>query len=327
MSELSVGTAVAAPGSKAYGTIEVTNHPGGGSVGIPVILVRGSEPGPVLWIDACIHGDEPIGALSVIRLTQTLDPKALRGTVVGVSAMNLPSLEAASRGNPLDPFAYDMNRIYPGKPDGRLTERLAWAHKEALEAEADLEISIHSGGGHSYLSSTLFCGGDEASIELAKAMGKGWSLVLLSPHVSGSPMAVMLEKGGAAISIELGGLCTTLPDEIWANTDKMVAAFENILRHYEMLDGQPDYEEAWRKGHQEAVLANHGGLWMPARDVRFQEPVKEGEIVGRILDVHGNVLEEVRTPSDGEIFGLRTLPTVRTGEWVLFFVHQDGMLE
>jgi len=327
MSELRVGTAVAAPGTRAFGAIEVTNHPGGGAVEIPVILVRGSEPGPVLWIDACIHGDEPIGALSVIRLTRKLDPEALRGAVVAVPAMNLPSLEAASRGNPLDPFAYDMNRIYPGKPDGRLTERLAWAHKDALEATADLEISIHSGGSHSYLSSTLFCGGDDASVELGKAMGRGWSLILLSPHVSGSPMAVMLEKGGAAISIELGGMCTTLPDEIWANTDKMVGAFENILRHYGMLDGEPHYEERWRKGHQEAVLANHGGLWMPARGVRFQEPVKEGEVVGRIMDVHGNVLEEVKTPSDGEIFGLRTLPTVRTGEWVLFFVHQDGMID
>jgi hypothetical protein len=137
----------------------------------------------------------------------------------------------------------------------------------------------------------------------------------------------MLEKGGAAISIELGGLCTTMPKEVSANVDKMVGAFENVMKHYGMLEGEASYEGQWRKGHQEAVLANHGGLWVPESDVAFQEPVTEGEVVGRILDVHGRVLEEVKTPADGEIFGLRTLPTVRTGEWVLFFVHREGLIE
>jgi predicted deacylase len=241
--------------------------------------------------------------------------------------MNLFGLEAARRGNPLDPFAYDMNRIYPGSPNGRLTQRVAWAHKEALEATADLEISIHSGGTECFLSSTIFYGEDEASLELAKAMGRGWPLILHSPHVSGSPMGVMVEEGKAAISIELGGMCNTLPEDIWPNVDKMVGAFKNIMRHYGMLEGEAHYEEQWKSGQQRAVLANHGGLWMPERDVVFQEPISEGEVVGRILDIYGRTLEEIKTPCDGEIFGIRTLPSVRAGEWMLFFADRDGVIE
>jgi len=327
MSQISVGTAVAEPGSKAFGAIEVTNQPGGAPVNIPIIIVNGVETGPVLWIDGCIHGSEPVGPLSILNLTQQLEPEDVKGTVVGVPAMNLLALEAARRGNPLDPFAYDMNRIYPGKPDGRLTQRVAWAHKEALVSAADLEISIHSGGKECFLSSTIFYGEDDASLELAKAMGEGWPLILHSPHPSGSPMAAMLEKGKAAITIELGGICNTLPKDMWANVDKIVGAFKNIMRHYGMLAGEARYEGQWKSGQQRAVLANRGGLWVPERDVAFQEPMTEGEVVGRIYDVHGRVLEEISTPCDGEIFGIRTLPTVHAGEWVLFFADRDGTIE
>ena len=327
MSTIQVGTAVAKPGSKAFGAIEVTNYPGGTSVSMPVIIINGREPGPVLWIDGCIHGDEPEGPLAISALAQRLDPDSLRGTFVGIPTMNLLAFEAAQRGNPLDPFAYDMNRIYPGSPDGRLTQRIAWAHREALTATADLEISIHSGGSQCYLSSTIFYGEDEPSLELAKAMGKGWPLILHSPHVSGSPMGAMLEKGKAAISIELGGTCNTLPGDLWANIDQLVEAFLNIMRHYEMIEGEAHYEGRWKSGVQKAVLADHGGLWVPERDMRFQEPVAEGTVVGRIYDLFGQELEQVKTPGEGEVFGLRTLPVVKTGEWVLFFAALDGVIE
>jgi predicted deacylase len=327
MSTIQVGTAIAKPGSQVFGAIEVTNYPGGTSVSIPVIIIHGRKSGPVLWIDGCIHGDEPEGPLSIVALAQRLDPHMLRGTLVGIPTMNLLAFEAARRGNPLDPFAYDMNRIYPGGPGGRLTQRIAWAHKEALTATADLEISIHSGGSELYLSSTIFYGEDKASLELAKAMGKGWPLLLHSPHVSGSPLGAMLEKGKAAISIELGGTCSTLPGDLWANIDKMVEAFLNIMRHYDMIEGEAQYEGRWKSGVQKAVLADHSGLWVPERDMRFQEPMAEGMAVGRIIDLFGRELEEVKAPCEGEAFGLRTLPAVKTGEWVLLFAALDGVIE
>src|SRR5262245_40298471 len=146
MPRLTVGTASAEPGSSGHGAIPVTNHPGGGALDIPVIVVNGAQPGKVLWVDACIHGDEPEGTLAVHKLVGSLDPAAMRGGLVAVPVMNVGAFEAAERGNPADTFSYDMNRIYPGKPDGYLTERVSWAHAQALLAVADYEVSIHSGG-------------------------------------------------------------------------------------------------------------------------------------------------------------------------------------
>ena len=70
--------------------------------------------------------------------------------------MNVPAFEAGKRGDPLDSFTYDMNRLYPGRPDGYPTERAAWAHWIAMRDACDLQIAIHSGGEHSYLAHMIF---------------------------------------------------------------------------------------------------------------------------------------------------------------------------
>ena len=187
MKVLEIGNVRAEPGSKAFGTIAAGNHPAGGPLEMPLIVVNGSGDGPVLWLNGCIHGDEPQGPLAIMMLVRELDPAKLKGAVVAVPVMNVPAFEASERGNPLDMFSYDMNRVYPGSANGRFTERLAWAHKEALAAHADMEISIHSGGDHSFLDKTIFAAPGDAALELAQAMGKGWSVILQLAASQGQP--------------------------------------------------------------------------------------------------------------------------------------------
>ena len=325
MSNLTVGTASAEEGTIDTGSIKVTNTPSGSDVAIPVLVVNGSGDGPVLWINGCIHGSEPQGPLAIRAMLEELDPNSLNGAFVGVPVMNVPAFDAASRGNPQDPFAYDMNRNYPGDPEGRLTDRIAWAHKEALAETADMEISVHSGGAHSYLETTLFA--NELSMEMAKAMGPNWDLFLESAHPTGSPMAELFEQGKPAISVEQGGNASMKPQEVARDTDLLAGAFLNVMRHYDRIEGEAKYAKEWRTGEQIAELANYGGLWVPEEDLELHEPMKEGTVVGRIYDLFGNEREKVRAPSDGEIFGIRTQPIVQAGEWVLFYANVTGELE
>jgi predicted deacylase len=241
--------------------------------------------------------------------------------------MNVGAFEAAERGNPADTFSYDMNRIYPGKPDGYLTERVSWAHAQAMLAAADLELSIHSGGGHSYLSETIFATEDAPSMELAKAMGRGWGLILKSFLPKGNPMAAMLEKGKTGITVELGGRCATLPEAFHRNADVLAEACRNVMRHYGILPGEATTEKSWRTGQQRALLAGHSGLWVPERTIKFQEPLMAGAVLARIYDLYGAELEVVRAPCDGLVFGLRALPTVRTGDWACFYGEISGTLD
>ncbi len=321
---ITVGTATAAPGAMVRGAIPVTRLAGGGALEIPVILIHGARPGPCLWIDAAIHGDEPEGTLTCQELARTISPDELAGALVLVPAMNVPAYEAGQRGNPLDTFSYDMNRIYPGRADGYLTERIAWAHAQWLTRVADFEIAIHSGGAHSYLAETIFIHEDPMSDELARAMGRGWEIVLSALSPKGNPMAVMLEAGKTGITVELGGRSATGPAEMQRVVATLVEAMRNVLRHYGMLAGEAHTPSMRWKGVQEALLAPASGLFLPADGVACKQPMRQGEPIARIVNLWGDTVAEFAAPADGQIFGLRVLANVTTGDWCCFYAKLSG---
>ena len=324
MGTLGVGTAQAGPGEIATGRIPVTQLAGGGAADIPVIVINGAEDGPCLWIDGVIHGDEPEGTLACHLLRRELDPRTLTGSVVLVPVMNTAAFEASRRGNPLDTFSYDMNRVYPGRPDGYLTERIAHAHKEWLVEVADMNIAIHSGGEHSYLSEMIFVSDDPGSQQLARAMGEAFSLVLTTPRPKGNPMGVMLEAGKCGITVELGGRPATSPEAFRQVGRVLADGALNVLRHYEMIPGQARYAPVRHKGVQQALLAPASGLFLPEVGVGFQQAMNEGAVIARIYDVYGDELAALNAPADGMIFGLRALPSVTTGDWCCFYAKLDG---
>jgi len=323
MGVIKVGTAKAKPGTSVTGVIEVP----GSNVEIPVIVINGSKDGPCLWIDGAIHGDEPEGPLTCHILRREVKAEKLTGSLVLVPVINVPAYEAASRGNPLDTFSYDMNRIYPGKPDGYFSERITWAHKEWMTRVADLELSIHSGGAHSYLSETIFATEDARSQELAKAMGEGWSLVLKAFLPRGNPMASMLEVGKTGITVELGGRSATSPKDFHRVGRVLADAALNVMRHYRMISGKPKYAKPRYTGVQHALLAPSSGLFVAEPHMEFQKPMKKGDKIATIYDLYGEALDTLEAPTDGMIFGLRALPNVTVGDWCCFYAEVQGTLE
>ena len=322
--ELIIGSARATPGNVARGAIPVTTLAGGSPLEIPVILLHGAHPGPCLWIDAAIHGDEPEGTLTCHELARTINPAELSGTLVLIPALNVPAYEAGQRGNPLDTFSYDINRIYPGRPEGYLSERIAWAHAEWMRQVADLEIAIHSGGAHSYLAETIFINEDAKSDELARAMGRGWEIVLSAISPKGNPMATMLEAGKTGITVELGGRSATGPQEMRRVVATLAEAICNVMRHYSMIAGEPHYPAVRWKGVQEALLAPASGLFLPAPGVGCKQPMHEGDVIARIVNIWGDSVAELHAPAEGQIFGLRALANVTTGDWCCFYAKLSG---
>lgn len=326
MADLTVGTASAAPGTRVRGAIPVTTLGGGNAIQIPVIVINGRDPGPCLWVDGVVHGDEPEGMLACHLIDAALDPATMRGSVVLLPVLNVPAFEAAQRGNPLDTFSYDMNRIYPGKPDGYLTERVAYVHAELLKKQADLEISFHSGGAHSYLSETIFTTTAPAAIEFAKAMGQGWGLILKNFLPKGSPVAVMHEAGKHGLTVELGGRPATSPKDFRRAAQTLADGVLNVLRYYKVIDGEPTVAPRHLTGIQHAILAPTSGLFLAEESLEFQKPMMKGDLIARIVDVYGDLKAELRAPVDGMIFGLRALPNVTTGDWCCFYAEIQGEL-
>jgi uncharacterized protein len=321
---VTVGTATAAPGQVAFGAIPVTTLAGGTPLEIPLVVINGAKPGKVLWIDGAIHGDEPEGPLCCQHLLKEVDPRQLSGTLVLVPVINVPAFEAANRGNPLDTFSFDANRIYPGRANGYLTERITWAHAQWMTKVADLEISIHSGGAHSYLAEAMFIDERPESVELGTAMGPGWGCIMSSPNPKGNPMAAMAEVGKVGITVELGGRPATSPAAFAKVGRTLADAVLNVMRHYKMLPGEAKYDPNRTKGVQEALLAPASGIYLPEPDIQFLTPMKAGTRIARIVDLFGRDLAEIKAPADGMIFGLRALPNVTTGDWCCFFNKVQG---
>ena len=286
---------------------------------IPVLVCHGSSDGPVLWINGATHGDEPEGAFSIFKLFERLDPSVISGTVVGVGAMNVPAFEAGKRGDPLDSFTYDMNRMYPGRADGYPTERAAWAHWTAMKDACDLQIAIHSGGEHSYLAHMIFASDNPQSLELAAAMGEPWDLVFRSGVGGGNPASKMAELGKAGVTVELGGNCRTLTSDFHEIAEDLAVGYYNVMQHYGMVSGDATYAAEWRMGHQEALLAPASGMWVGDAAMTFETAMDAGTPLGKIYDLYGEVAAEVAAPEDGLVFGLRSRPSVLEGEWCCFY--------
>lgn len=314
-----IGTATIQPGTSGRAALEWGSSADGSRREIPVLVCHGKKDGPRLWINGATHGDEPEGAFSIFKLFESLDAEQLAGTVVGIGAMNVPAFEAGKRGDPLDSFTYDMNRMYPGRVDGYPTERAAWAHWEAMKDSCDLQIAIHSGGEHSYLAHMIFAADNPQSLELAAAMGAPWDLVFRSGVGGANPASKMAELGKAGVTVELGGNCRTLTSDFHAIAEDLAEGYRNVMRHYDMISGDATYAPEWRMGHQQALLAPASGMWVGDADVTFETAMPAGTPLGRIYDLYGDVRAEVTAPEEGLVFGLRSRPAVLEGEWCCFY--------
>jgi predicted deacylase len=316
---LVIGSVTALPGEIRRGGIPIGNDMYARAREVPIIVVRGLEDGPILWLNGATHGDEPEGPFSIFKTLAQLDPQTLRGTVVAVPAMNVEAFTAGLRGDPLDTFSHDMNRIYPGKADGYPTDRVAYAHWMAMKDACDLQIAIHSGGEHSYLAHMIFASDNPASLELAAAMGPKWTLVFRSGTGGGNPSSQIGALGKGGVTVELGGNCRTLTSDFHKIADDLSEGYLNVMRHYGMIDGDAAYAPAWRMGYQIALLAPVTGMFVGNPDLPFETTIPAGTSIGAIYDLYGDVVGEIRAPQDGVIFGLRARPSVLEGQWCCFF--------
>jgi uncharacterized protein len=212
-----------------------------------------------------------------------------------------------------------MNRLYPGKADGYTTERVAYAHWQAMKDCCDLQIAIHSGGEHSYLAHMIFASDNPPSLELAAAMGPKWTLVFRSGTGGGNPSSQIGALGKGGITVELGGNCRTLTGDFHGIADDLAAGYLNVMRHYGMIEGRAEYASAWRMGFQIALLSSATGMFVGNPDLPFETAIEQGTMIGQIYNLYGDVIAELCAPRAGVVFGLRSRPSVLEGQWCCFF--------
>ncbi len=207
-----------------------------GSVMIPVCVIRNGR-GSTAILTGGNHGDEYEGPLALYELAGSLDPSNVAGTVIIVPAMNYPAFRAGTRTSPIDQG--NMNRSFPGRPDGTVTEKIADYFQRELLPRADIVVDFHSGG--KTLDFVPFCAAhalpdkaqEEKAFAAVEAFSAPFSMRMTEIDAVGMYDTAAEEMGKIFVTTELGGGGTSRAATVRIARRGIV----NLLRHAGIVRG------------------------------------------------------------------------------------------
>ena len=315
---LAVGDVTVRVGEKASGFIEV---PAGvdSATRIPVTVIRGREPGPTLALVAGTHGSEVAPILALHRVRADVDPAQLRGTLILVHVANLPSfLERTIYRGPWD--RKNLNRVYPGKANGTVSERIAHAITREVIERADYLVDMHAGDGNESLRPYTYwskLGLDQRTDSVGREMALAWGNdhIVVDTARPRDPAASVYTQNTAhlrrkpAITTESGYLGVPAEDMVARN----VRGAMRLMRYLRMLPGPVEMVDhpVWLD-RTEVLTSPATGMWFPL--VERGHTVQKGTLVGYVTDFFGNRAGDVRAPFAGAILYVIGTPAMSRGE-------------
>ncbi|MGH7072310.1 MAG: succinylglutamate desuccinylase/aspartoacylase family protein [Acetobacteraceae bacterium] len=285
---MTIGTARSERGKITRGYVELGAYPDA-PVTSAVMIATGERDGPTLWVQAGIHGPEVVGQLAIHRFLAVLDLAALSGRIVFLMIANPLGFRGYNRLTPQD--GANLNRIFPGHASGSVSEQLAHRLLTLSVATGDVMLDLHSGGD---LTITPFYviyrkGLGEASTRSAtfsRAVGSRLQWGSDESWLDGAAFTHFTRAGKPALVVESGGGARVRDEDI-AN---LHGSITGLCQAVEMLPGAPLQAQNVRYGGNAVHLkATAGGFWQPL--VSPGDDVSQGQPLGRIVDIFGDVVE------------------------------------
>ena len=274
-----------APG-KRFGHIRVphsTHESAYGWIAIPIAVIRGG-PGPDVLLTAGNHGDEYEGQIALLKLMRELEASAVSGRVIIVPRLNLPAAAAGRRTSPID--GGNLNRLFPGEPEGTATAQIAYFVDSVLLPATQVSLDIHSGGSSlEYLPCAFARVPEDANArarqqEALLAFGAPITMLVDKPQSNRTLSASALAHGHLHFSTEIGGGGGTRP-HTQAIADGCV---RRLLAHVGVLAEAPPATGTTRMmrvtGPSHYVYTPVRGLFEP--DFTLGDVVQRGQSAGRI---------------------------------------------
>lgn len=302
-----------------------------GAVMIPVAVIKNGE-GPTALLTGGNHGDEYEGITALLKLASELKAEDIRGRVIIVPTMNAPAAQAGKRTSPLD--GGNLNRSFPGDPDGSVTEQIADYFTRELVPLADVVLDLHSGG--STLDIVPFAAShhleDKAlqrrALEGAIAFGAPTAMLMFELDATKLFDTAVESQGKVFVATELGGGGTTTPERL-AITERGIA---NFLIHFGLMDGEvtPPAEPQVYVDMPDAscyVQSEHSGLL--ELTVALGERVARGQLIARVYDLTrtGATPVEYHAGRDGMLVARRFPARVNMGDTIAVIAEVVDRLE
>lgn len=295
------------PGTRRNLSIPVSRQLTGLSASLALQVLHGARPGPCVFVSAAIHGDELNGIAIIQRLSHTLDPATMAGTLILAPAVNIYGLVNHAR---YLPDRRDLNRSFPGSARGSLAAQLAHTFLEHVIARCSLGIDLHTAAVHRYnLPQIRIAASNPYLVELAMAFGA--PVILEAPLRDGSMRELAAERGTPMLLLEAGEALRF--DELSIRIG--VEGITRVLAHIGMIaadDGLTNMGIPARANHTLWLRAPRGGIAHLER--RSGDVVHEGDLLATVSGLFGEDALEIVSPLDGIVIGHGTLPVVNQGD-------------
>lgn len=318
---------------KQQGFLQVPySHDLGGwaNVMIPITCVANGV-GPTVLVLGGNHGDEYQGQIAAMKLSRELQPEMVTGRVILIPSLNFPAAREAKRLSPLD--GMNMNRAFPGNPEGSVTSQIAHYLTTVLFPMSDVVIDIHSGGrsmefvpcAHMHLVPNL----EQRQRMLAAMLAWNTDFAFLYADIAGSGLLPVEaeNQGKLVVTTELGG-----GECIPASVHRIAqCGLRNVLIHVGALRGKAESRESLGKpptiltqalNRDDYLLAPESGVFEICVDLGNK--VKRGEVIGYIhhLERPDRQPDAIEAKSDGYLMTMRAPCLTRQGDCVAVIAQE-----
>lgn len=288
-----------------------------GSVMIPITVIANGD-GPTALLTGGNHGDEYEGPVALQALSWEIDPADVTGRIIIVPYMNYPAFRTGTRVSPIDQV--NLNRCFPGSPDGSVTLKIANYFHDMLVPMSDLVLDYHSGGKTlDFLPYAAAHYQDEPEKEAAcvaavKAFGAPYTMMMREIDNVGMFDTAVETQGKIFVTTELGGGGTATA----RSADIAIRGARNVLRHSGILAGDPEIEGESLLLDMPADdcfhFATRDGLMHPLSDLG--ESVRAGQPIAQIWppDRTGVRPVQILANRDGVIAARHFPGLVQTGD-------------
>ena len=289
-----------------------------GSIVIPITVAKNGK-GPTILFTGANHGDEYEGPVALFDLANQIKAEDISGRVIIIPGMNYPAFQAGKRTSPID--GGNMNRVFPGNPEGTFTEKIADYFNRTLLPLADYVLDFHSGG--KTLDFLPFCCAhvlenkkqQAKCIAAMKAFNAPHSVMLLEIDAANMYDTAAENMGKVFISTELAGGGTTSAYTV-AIAKKGI---RNILRHAGITKGEMEVDETLSLDMPDErcyVFSETSGLVEHCVDLG--DKVKKGQLVAKVHNIErtGTNPVEYFAGIDGVYTGRHFPGLVATGDFL-----------
>ena len=276
-----------------------------GDASLPVIVQHGAREGPVIWMNAAVHGDELNGVEIIRRVQLAVASKHLAGTLIAVPIVNVFGFLNQSR---YLPDRRDLNRSFPGSSRGSLAARLAHIFVTEIVSRCSVGLDLHTGSdARNNLPQIRADLDDPETRALADAFA---APITLDATLRDGSLRKVARKAGARVLLYEAGEPLRFDAE---SIERGVAGCLRVLASLGMIDEAPPSGAPTRYSRKSRwVRASRSGLFHAQR--RVGEEVAKGERLGMLTTPYDSKEITVKAPGEGVVIGLATNPLVFQGD-------------